>query len=252
MNVFMYWVGKKPKLIEELLRLASIHSGKCRLHLITSSNLDSYLSVPAEFHALSPSYQSDYVRYNVIERYGGIWLDADTIVMQPLNKLFEIYEGGDGFLVEIKGALRQYGLNTILLERSSTIYTGMFGSAPNTAFIAKMAELMREAVINPQSGVFLAPKGLRHPIDDLYSEQPELFMGYKVLDGAESVFPSQWWNAEHEFLNEPYNHHVNLSREYQPVICLVKAVYEKAEQIWGKLNETPLYYFLRKSADLAG
>jgi len=246
MNVFMYWVGPKPKLIEELLRLASLHSGKCTLHLITSSNLNDYLSVPAEFHALNPSYQSDYIRYNVIEKYGGVWVDADTIVMQQLDKLFENF-GANGFLVEIKGALRQYGQNTVLLDNSPTIYTGMFGSASNTQFITTMAQMMREALASPRTGVFLMPKGFNHPIDDLYLQRPELFTGYKILNGAETVFPSNWWESEEEFLSKPFDNHLNLTREYQPAICLVKGVYQKAEQIWDRLDKAPLSYFLKKA-----
>lgn len=250
MNVFMYWTGEKPKLIGELIRLAGLHAGKCSLHLICHENIADYLDVPNEFYALSPSYQSDYIRYNVIERFGGVWLDADTIVMQALDRLFEFF-GKDGFLVEIKGALHMYGENVILIPNARTIYTGMFGSAPKTPFISEMAKRMRQAIATPAAGrpVFLMPKGVRHPIDDLL--RTEMLAGYRILDGADSVFPCPWRECADQFLSKPFEHHASLIRQFQPVVCLVKSVYQGAEKIWPAIDTTPLSYFLRKSADNA-
>jgi hypothetical protein len=35
------------------------------------------------------SYRSDYVRTRIVHRYGGLWLDADVIVMSPLEELVD-------------------------------------------------------------------------------------------------------------------------------------------------------------------
>lgn len=251
MNIFMYWAGEKPRLISELIRLAGLHAAKCSFHLIDPKNIFDYLDVPSEFYALSPSYQSDYIRYNVIEKFGGVWLDADTIVMEGLDRLFEIF-GKDGFLVEITGALHRYGNSVILIPGARTIYTGMFGSAPKTPFISQMAERMRRAVAAPARSVFLIPQDAwRHPIDDLRTHSPEIFSGYNIINGADSVFPYPWPVCADQFLLKPYEHHTNLIRKFQPVVCLVKSAYQGAEKIWPDIDTTPLSYFLKKSADNA-
>lgn len=44
-------------------------------------DLDRWRSLPA------PNFRSDYVRSRVLQRYGGIWIDIDTIALAPLTQL---------------------------------------------------------------------------------------------------------------------------------------------------------------------
>ena len=51
--------------------------------LLPDLDLDRWRALPA------PNYRSDYVRSRVLERYGGIWIDIDTIALAPLSGLLD-------------------------------------------------------------------------------------------------------------------------------------------------------------------
>jgi mannosyltransferase OCH1-like enzyme len=88
-NIFLYWVGNEYKLIKILRRLMYLHSTNgtgYTVHLINHDNLKKYIPVvPKQFFQLKPAHQADYVRVYTVCTHGGIWLDADTIVMGSLD-----------------------------------------------------------------------------------------------------------------------------------------------------------------------
>src|SRR3984957_10438430 len=48
---------------------------------LPSIDLERWETLPA------PNYRSDYVRSRVLQRYGGIWIDVDTVALAPLSQL---------------------------------------------------------------------------------------------------------------------------------------------------------------------
>ncbi len=43
----------------------------------------------------APNYRSDYIRSRLLQRYGGVWIDVDTVALSPLTQLLdEIDESG--------------------------------------------------------------------------------------------------------------------------------------------------------------
>lgn len=44
-------------------------------------DVDRWRALPA------PNYRSDYLRARVLDRYGGIWIDIDTVALSPLSEL---------------------------------------------------------------------------------------------------------------------------------------------------------------------
>ena len=103
-NVFLFWTDVHPRrgnsptnnLIKILRRIIYHHSrdgANYKVHLITPDNISEYLDdLPPCFYELIPAQQADFVRTHVIYKYGGIYLDSDTLVMHDLSELFEILE----------------------------------------------------------------------------------------------------------------------------------------------------------------
>ncbi len=50
-------------------------------------DVDRWESLPA------PNYRSDYVRSRVLQRYGGVWMDVDTVALSPLSQLIGELDG---------------------------------------------------------------------------------------------------------------------------------------------------------------
>lgn len=98
-NVWIYWdsgIDNAPELIKASVRSAKINS-RCNVNVISSIQLTQMLPEVDEqiFNALRPAHQADVFRLNVLYKYGGMYIDADTIVMEsliPLFKLLDTYE----------------------------------------------------------------------------------------------------------------------------------------------------------------
>ena len=69
--------------------------------LLTNENLCNYIdNIHERFLAISPNYQSDYVRYNILEKYGGLWLDTNFIIFDNPGNLFNLIGNNEMLLTE--------------------------------------------------------------------------------------------------------------------------------------------------------
>ena len=81
---------REPPFIRACLTSIERHSG-CELVIVTPATISTFLpQLPAEFHYLKPAHQSDVFRLQILFRHGGMYLDADTVVLQDLAPLFDL------------------------------------------------------------------------------------------------------------------------------------------------------------------
>jgi hypothetical protein len=90
---FVYWdrgTAYMPPFIKHIydhnMYIAQKYNFK--LILIDDSNVHTYFKPPAQFSALAPNFRSDIVRFNVLHKIGGFWLDTDGILIGDMNKLW--------------------------------------------------------------------------------------------------------------------------------------------------------------------
>ncbi|HVA03650.1 MAG TPA: capsular polysaccharide synthesis protein [Acidimicrobiales bacterium] len=93
------------------LRLLARHDA---ITWLPDLDVEKWESLPA------PNYRSDYVRSRVLQRYGGIWMDVDTVALSPLSQLIE--ELDDTGMV-------CFG------KESGRFFGGLCAAAPDTAFV---------------------------------------------------------------------------------------------------------------------
>ena len=101
-NIWMYWENKrghkKPAYLQLCYDTVIHHCSKSfNIYLLDKltilkylpnlrSDLDQKLNIPPK---------CDYLRYSLLEKYGGIWLDADTIVMKDLLPIIRKFKKFD-------------------------------------------------------------------------------------------------------------------------------------------------------------
>lgn len=234
-NIFLYWIGNEYKLINILRDSIYIHSKNgvgYTVHLITHKNINNYIkSLPKYFFTLLPAHQADFVRVNVICDYGGIWLDSDTLVVDSLDSLFDLFKQYDGFFI---------------LENNNILWNGVFGSKPNTPLMKTWKNIMINILDNKQKNINWAEIGcdLLEKLDKSY------YTNYKIFKGLDSLYPVNWEFCVREFIEKPYDNYKNLTRNYQPIVVLVNSVYKNLEKMSTEeiLNsKMPLNYFIHKS-----
>jgi Glycosyltransferase sugar-binding region containing DXD motif len=77
-------------------------------------DVDRWEALPA------PNFRSDYARSRVLQRYGGVWVDVDTIALAPLSRLLD--ELDDSGMV-------CFG------KEQGRFFGGLCAAAPGTAFV---------------------------------------------------------------------------------------------------------------------
>ena len=237
-NVYLYWVGKEYKLISILRNLIYLHStnGKgYKIHLITDKNIHEYIQdVPSYFNELLPAHQADFVRVHVICKYGGIWLDSDTLVLDKLDSLFDFIENKDGFFIK---------------QNNESLSNGIFGSKPNTPLMTEWKNNMMKILDEKQNNIFWIEIG-SNILENIYNTKPELYDNYHIFNGLDNMYPVNWDKCVEEFIDKPYDNYMNIIRPYQPLIILVNTVYKKLEDMSEKEileGKMPLNYFINKS-----
>ena len=237
-NIFLYWIGTEYKLIKILRNIIYLHSTNgngYNVHFINHENINSYVDkLPDFFYNLLPANQADYVRIYVINKYGGIWLDSDTLVVDKLDELFNFLVIQDGFFVK---------------HHTGTLCNGVFGSKPNTKLTNMLVKKAFDIINHRKNTLGWNDIG-GDLFQHLYKTHSHLFNEYKMLDGPENIFPIKWKKCKQAFVTNDYCEYKHIERVFQPVIILVNSVYKELENksICEILNgNMPLNYFINKS-----
>jgi hypothetical protein len=97
-NVFTYWEGYRPAYIDFCLSTFS-RITYFKVHIINPENIDKYLTV----NDLNPRYKQitkiaqkvDCIRVALLRKYGGMWIDADTLIYKQPIELFNVLNDYD-------------------------------------------------------------------------------------------------------------------------------------------------------------
>lgn len=234
-EVFLYWTGPKYSLIHVLNDIIKVQATKqhFKATFLNDDNLKDYINIqelPACFDNLKPAHKADVIRVFLLEKYGGIWIDSDTIVTPEFNKLFE----EKGFFV---------------LENNAVLWNGVFGTQAHSPLMVEWKRRIQNTLNRRGERIKWTQIG-SSVLENMKANNPNIFDDYTILNGLDTVYPVHWKNASEEFLHKDYTHYVNLTRSYQPFVVLVNSVYkelqDKSYQEILKLR-VPLVYFLFNS-----
>ena len=237
-NLFIYWIGKEYKLIKILRNLIYLHSTNgngYKVHLINHSNIKNYLdNIPEYFYKLCPAHQADYVRVCVVLKYGGIWLDSDTLVLDSLDCLFNLINNKNGFFIR---------------ENNKIISNGIFGSKSNTDLLKEWKNRMETKLNAKKEKIGWTEIG-NHLLQEIFNHNKKLFDEYEIYNGVDNMYPVNWNNCVNEYLKKPFDNYKKIIRPFQPLVVLVNSVYKELENKTEKEifeANLPLNYFISKS-----
>ena len=101
MKIWTYWENlpnkNKPPYINLCYKTLEKHCKDCDIIKLDNNNIYSYLpNLRKDINSLILAHKTDYIRVALLYKYGGCWIDADTIIMNSLdpikNKLNEGYD----------------------------------------------------------------------------------------------------------------------------------------------------------------
>lgn len=130
--VWAYWEnGRRPRRSEYLdLCVETIERHVAPLELRVLSRDDAVTWLPdldvERWESLpAPNFRSDYVRSRLLQRYGGIWIDVDTVALSPLSLLL--------------GELDDTGM-VCFGKEFGRFFGGLCAAAPATEFVDAWVE----------------------------------------------------------------------------------------------------------------
>ncbi len=108
----MWWQGREqmPELVDRSFQTILDNAGTHPVHLITQENYRNYAELPdhilkkTESGAITLTHLSDILRFYLLHRYGGFWMDATIYLSHPLDPeiyrlpLYTIRHGKDPWL----------------------------------------------------------------------------------------------------------------------------------------------------------
>lgn len=94
-QIYFCWLqGEEnlPPLIRCCYNSLKMNAGRTKILFIDENNYSDYVELPdyiIEKHKagkIGPAHFADIIRVNLLEKYGGLWLDATILVTEPLEK----------------------------------------------------------------------------------------------------------------------------------------------------------------------
>ena len=194
-NIYMYWIGRTYSLLNILRRLIELHSTSgagYTINVINHDNVKSYVpDLPECFYSLLPAHQADFVRVSVLCERGGIWMDADTIVMGSLDPLFDILKTKDGFFVK---------------ENNLALWNGVFGTRPNTPLMRVWRNRIRNTLDIKGAGIGWTDIG-HSCLAYIFDNAPQYYTNYTIFNGLDTMYPVNWTECVNDFLKKPYENY---------------------------------------------
>ncbi|MCY0386876.1 glycosyltransferase [Robbsia sp. Bb-Pol-6] len=91
-RIWTYWDSERlPRTVGACIQSWKSKNPDYAINVVTSASLKNFVcDIPPGFCTESVQKQSDWVRLALLKRYGGIWLDATTLVFKPLDYLVDI------------------------------------------------------------------------------------------------------------------------------------------------------------------
>ena len=100
-RLYFCWLGGEetlPPVVQCCYNSLKTNAGDYKICFIDEKNFSDYVELPdyilKKFREgkISPAHFSDIIRVNLLEKYGGLWIDATILVTEPLEKHQELFD----------------------------------------------------------------------------------------------------------------------------------------------------------------
>lgn len=216
-NLFFYWDGPNtPNLISLLREIIFLHSDngtKYEPIFLNDNNISEFIVLPKHYDKLIYAHKADYIRVAIVNKFGGVYIDSDTLLKPDFYKMYDLFSKKDGFFVRtIEGH----------------ICNGIFGSKKNTPFLNDWQEIAKNKIEKNKGKLGWTDIGSQ--IINYEIERSKLSQ-YQILNGVETVYPVYWKDCVKEFIQKPESNIKKIQKQFQPAIVLVNSVYKEISNL---------------------
>lgn len=133
--IWSYWEGDKMDVVENCIQSWKFYNPNYKLNVINKNNFNDYIDI--DFKDIkhiqnTNAIFSDFVRLNILSKYGGIWIDASIICHKPFTWLHKIQNEKN---VDMIGYYIPLFTHDKYLHSSPIVESWFFACKPNSIFV---------------------------------------------------------------------------------------------------------------------
>lgn len=141
--IWVYWDSDKENYLVNLcIKSMKIHFEEYQINILNKNNVQEYIDLPIFHKDLKPAGISDFIRFSLLKKYGGIWIDASIFFTQNLDWIFKKMdeENADIFLC--------YSDACTIKENFPVIDSWLIIAPPEHPFIIDWLEEFKKAIFS--------------------------------------------------------------------------------------------------------
>ena len=198
--IWSYWDTEEvPEIVKLSIKSWKKTSPQYKINFMNQKNVEEYVSLPTNWKTLPAYRQSDIIRLRLLEKYGGVWIDASTILLEDLDKFIS------------KDNLTLFITPSSSLE--NPVFENWFISAPpNNPVIKLWIEEVLIALSNPKEYIDKSSDYIKQTISKLYyhichlalkniyEKDKSLFNGAKIYVSNDTAFYYQRTTPDLKYL----------------------------------------------------
>ena len=84
--IWSYWDTEEiPEIVKLSIKSWKKTSPNYKINFTNQKNIEELVSLPKYWKTLPPYRQADIIRLHLVEKYGGVWIDSSTILLESLD-----------------------------------------------------------------------------------------------------------------------------------------------------------------------
>jgi hypothetical protein len=186
--IWSYWDNPEvPDFVAKCRKNWDKFAPNYKIMYLNKNNIEDYISnMPENWKSLPPYRQADILRLKLLEKYGGVWMDASILLMENPDKFI----GGDITLFTTPGT-----------NNNNPVYENWFiASKKNNKIIKKWIVEVENAVKDPNRYLELSSEYNKKLVNDpeylichlalrnIYDKDKNLFKNGKYYDSNKTAF----------------------------------------------------------------
>ena len=175
--IWIYWEGNIPLFVQDCIDNIQARNSDYIVKVLSPENIDQYCDIDfSQLDIALAQHKADLIRFNLLYRHGGIWLDASIIVYDQLDWIEHTIQQNN---TEI---FAYYRKKNTTQHASPIIENWLLASPKNNQFFkAWFDELLKAMKIGPKQYV----KNIRDTMPDCHKvfqriSNPEYLISYVV------------------------------------------------------------------------
>ncbi len=201
--IWTYWDDKNniPELVKICQSTWKKNAPNYKIYTINKNTATKWVNMPKNWENLPPYRQSDIIRLLLIEKYGGIWLDASIILLKNFDTFINHNE------------------LTLFLAPGSTyenpVYENWFiSSPPQNYLIKKWTKESLYAIYNPDIYIKQSPEINKKNVPyhtylichlalkNIYEKEKDIIKNSTVYESKKTAY---FYHEKYKWNNLPYN-----------------------------------------------